>query len=344
MSPRNPLRSPMAYYGGGITGPTVTDFFCGGGGSSEGLAQAGFRVAIACNHDPVSVATHRLNHPDTEHRCVDLHETDHRTLPSTDVLWASPSCVWHARSGGRRQPPAEIERLHGDAGSVDRATAFAVIEAAEVHRYPVVIVENVPEFCAWSLHDWWVEGLHRLGYTMQASVLDAADFGHAQHRRRWFAVFTQPGIHVDLTTTPSAPVYATAILDTDPGKLVTRQLYVSPQIDAIAEPDTPHLVVYRRHARPRRADTHRLAAITAGGNHHGVATIDHTGRAWHRMLSNRECARAQGFGNGYEFIGTRAQVKRQIGNAVPVGIARFLGARVSAALGYTPNQQPAMAS
>jgi DNA (cytosine-5)-methyltransferase 1 len=62
------------------------------------------------------------------------------------------------------------------------------------------------------------------------------------------------------------------------------------------------------------------------------------------MLSNRECARAQGFGNGYEFIGTRAQVKRQIGNAVPVGIARFLGARVSAALGYTPNQQPAMAS
>lgn len=313
-----------------------TDFFCGGGGSSEGILLGGGRVVIACNHEPIPVATHQLNHPNTAHRIADLSNTDFRTLPRTTALWASPSCVWHARSGGRRRPPVEVEALRSDPGSVDRATAFAVIEAAEVHGYEVIVVENVTEFADWSLFGWWVQGLEHLGYTAQFVVLDAADFGHAQHRKRLFGVFAQPGIHVDLTAPVFEPVYAAAILDTDPGRLVERPLYVSPQIEAIEQVGVPHLVTYRRNARARRADAHRLATVTAGGNHHAVATVDHDGRAWHRLLTNRECARAQGFPDSYRFVGTtKAVVKKQIGNAVPVGIAAFIASRVAAALGHT---------
>uniref|UniRef100_UPI003D7699D7 DNA cytosine methyltransferase n=1 Tax=Salmonella enterica TaxID=28901 RepID=UPI003D7699D7 len=76
-----------------------------------GLMQAGVHVVIAANHWQLAVDTHRDNHPDTEHRVADLSEVDWRAFPSTDVLWASPSCVWHARAGGRRRPPAEVERL-----------------------------------------------------------------------------------------------------------------------------------------------------------------------------------------------------------------------------------------
>jgi DNA (cytosine-5)-methyltransferase 1 len=50
------------------------------------------------------------------------------------------------------------------------------------------------------------------------------------------------------------------------------------------------------------------------------------------MLTNRECARAQGFPDGYRFHGTAKDVRRQIGNAVPVGIARWLGERTADAL------------
>lgn len=314
---------------------TVTDLFAGAGGSSEGLRQAGLKIVVVANHDAVAVATHQLNHPDTEHRCADLSETDWRTFPRTDIAWISPSCVWHARCGGRKRPPAEVEQLRADAGAIDRATAFAVIEAAEVHRYPVIFIENVVEFRDWSLYPWWLDGLRALGYAVHPMVLDAADFGHAQHRKRLFIAATLDGLHIDLTP-PYMPLrFADAIVDTNPGKRVTRQLYVSPQIDAIRDRGVQHLVTYRRNARPHRVDRRPLATVTAGGNHHGVALVDERGHQWHRMLSNRECARAQGFPDSYEFVGTAAQVKRQIGNAVPVGIARWLGERASEALGVS---------
>lgn len=314
---------------------TATDLFSGAGGSSEGLRQAGIRIDIAANHCPTAVLTHRLNHPNTEHRCADLSETDWRTFPSTDIGWVSPSCVWHARAGGRSKPPAEVERLRADAGAIDRATAFAVVEAAEVHRYPVVFVENVLEFRAWSLYPWWLDGLRALGYQVCELALDAADFGHAQHRKRLFIVATLDGLRLNLSPPNHSPVYADTIVDPDPGKRVTRRLYVSPQIDAIRERDVMHLVTYRRNARPQRVDRRPLATVTAGGNHHGVALVDGHGRQWHRMLSNRECARAQGFPDTYEFVGKAAAVKRQIGNAVPVRIARWLGERATQALGVT---------
>jgi len=310
--------------------PTATDLFAGGGGSSEGLRLAGYDVKVAANHSPVAIATHQLNHPDTDHRMADLSEVDWRTFPTTDLLWASPSCVWHARSGGRKRPPAEVERMRADAGAVDRATAFAVVAAAEVHQYPALIVENVPEFRDWSLYPWWLDGLRALGYEPHELVLDAADYGHAQRRKRLFVVATR-GAVVDLTPPSLAPVHAASILDADPGRPVTRRLYVSGQIDQIAVEGVPHLVTYRRNAKPRRADLHQLATVTAGGNHHAVATI-RDGVAHHRMLTNRECARAQGFGDAYQFVGTSAEVKRQIGNAVPVKVAEWLGGRVAAVL------------
>lgn len=292
---------------------TATDLFAGAGGASEGLSQAGISIA------------HQLNHPGTEHRQANVQDVDWRSFPSSDILWASPSCVHHAPSGGRKRATLGAEMLRNTTGAIDRATAFAVIAAAEVHQYPVILVENVPEFASWALYDWWLDGLAQLGYETTQLRLDAADYGHAQHRRR-------SGVDIDLTPPELDPVYAADILENDPGKQVTRQLYVADQINAITEANTRHLVTYRRNARAQNAGTHRLPTVTAGGNHHGLAWVDDAGRQFHRMLTNRECARAQGFGDDYQFLGTKKQQKFLIGNAVPVGIARWLGHRAVAAL------------
>lgn len=315
-----------------MTTLTATDLFAGAGGSSEGLEQAGYRIAACANHWPTAVKTHHANHPNAEHFTANLSEVDFRTFPRTDILWASPSCVWHARSGGRTAPPSEVERLRADEGSIDRATAFAVIAAAEVHRYDTVIVENVVEFTAWSLFDWWVSGMLALGYSFQQTIIDAYDVGEAQHRKRWFGIFTQ-GYSVDTSLPTVVRRNADAILDPNLGRLVDRRLYVQDQIDRIDALDTPHLVMYRRNGKPKRADRHPLATVTAGGNHHAVAQVGRDHQRWFRMLTVRERARAQGFPDSYMFHGTQRDQVKQIGNAVPVRVAEFLGQRVAASMG-----------
>ncbi|MGW0058130.1 DNA cytosine methyltransferase [Nocardia nova] len=311
-----------------------TDLFSGGGGSTEGLVRAGHRVRFCCNHWPTAVDTHQKNNPDTEHLIANLSETDFRVFPRTRALWASPSCVWHAKSGGRKQPPAEIERLQLDQGAADRATAFAVVGAVEVHRYEAVVVENVPEFTGWSLFPWWLSAFEAMGYEYQSAIIDAAKVpgGVPQYRPRWFGVFTRVG-GVDLSIPPVevAPV-ATDILEDKPLKPITRRMYITPQVEQITEPNTLHLVTYRNHARALRADRHPLATVTAGGNHHAIASIDESGSAYQRPLTRLEKARAQGFPDTYQWCGTSDDIRRQIGNAVAVPVAQFLGARIGARL------------
>lgn len=305
---------------------SVTDLFAGAGGSSEGLRQAGGTIVCSANHWSLAVASHSANHPDTDHRLADLSETDWLTFPTTKILWASPSCVWHARSGGRKAPPKSVELARSHAGAIDRATAFAVIEATEVHRYEMIFVENVAEFRSWVLYPQWIAMMEALGYYHQELILDAADFGAAQSRTRLFLVFTKRPWTMPLPSLPATP--AEAILDDIPMRKIERPMYISAQVDAITDQGAPHLVMMRKNARPRRTDQHPLATITAGGVHHYLAERTATGD-WYRRLTTRELARGQGFGDDYTILGTKAEQTKQIGNAVPVQIPKWFGERAA---------------
>ena len=65
---------------------TVTDQFCGAGGSSLGAAASGMEVMLAMNHWQLAIETHNTNFPDTLHDCADVSATDPRRYSSTDIL------------------------------------------------------------------------------------------------------------------------------------------------------------------------------------------------------------------------------------------------------------------
>lgn len=185
---------------------TVTDFFCGMGGSSTGLASAGFDVKLAANHWDRAIETHSANHPDTEHLLGDLQAVDVRYLPRTDVLWASPICTEVSPAGGRRKKGAELDLFeqHGHVPTAaferTRVTFWEVIRAAEVHQYPIVLIENVVEAADWELFDVWLAGMTTLGYEHQfisvsAAHIDGGSVGHApQWRDRLYIAFNRHGM------------------------------------------------------------------------------------------------------------------------------------------------------
>ena len=74
---------------------TVTDLFCGAGGSSLGAVAGGAEVSMAVNHWQLAVDSHATNFPATDHDCRDIQATDPRRYPRTDLLIASPECTNH---------------------------------------------------------------------------------------------------------------------------------------------------------------------------------------------------------------------------------------------------------
>lgn len=172
--------------GGGLV-LTITDLFCGAGGSSSGAIQVpGVRVRMAANHWKLAVETHNTNHPEADHAAVDLHEEDPRYFPRTDILWASPECTkWSQASGGQPKPAIEEglfeDPLSDDAATRSRLLMFDVLRFAEHHRYRAIVVENVVDIAtqpkyrlAWQV---WREQLTALGYRFKVVSLNSM---HAQ--------------------------------------------------------------------------------------------------------------------------------------------------------------------
>lgn len=169
---------------------TMTDLFCGAGGSSTGAVLApGVEVRLAANHWDLAIETHNANHPDTDHLQADISQVDPRYIVGTDILWASPECTNHSKAKGRRrvitQPDLFGETLPDAAAERSRATMWDVVRFAEAHSYRAIIVENVVEVADWSSpmgvkggqFRSWLTTLTNMGYSHRIVSLNSM---HAQ--------------------------------------------------------------------------------------------------------------------------------------------------------------------
>jgi DNA (cytosine-5)-methyltransferase 1 len=180
----------------------ATDLFCGGGGSLEGLTQAGITGALAVNHWDLAVRTHQKNHPGADHDCADISQIDPRRYRRTTILWASPDCTNHTKATGRKRDisahTSDGMTLPTDPGERSRATMWDVVRFSEFHQYDAVIVENVVEATKWGPFKAWLMAMESLGYVhemvwMSSAHASAGGPAAATHRNRWYCVFTKAG-------------------------------------------------------------------------------------------------------------------------------------------------------
>lgn len=183
---------------------TVTDQFCGAGGSSQGVRNvaqkkgSGLEVKLALNHWKLAIETHNHNFPDTLHDCTDISACDPRRYPSTDILITSPECTNHSLAKGQKIAKAQMDLFNS--GKVDpaaersRATMWDVCRFAEFHKYNVIIVENVVDARKWVLFDSWLSAMHALGYKHRCVYINSMHCHPTpQSRDRMYVVFWKKG-------------------------------------------------------------------------------------------------------------------------------------------------------
>ncbi len=298
----------------------AVDYFAGAGGWSTGATAAGARVAAAVNHWPIAVASHRANHPEALHLCQDAALLDPASLPAFDVLLASPSCQGHSRARGTDQPRHDASR----------ATAWCVVDAAEVRRPRLVLVENVPDFLRWQLFPAWRAALEALGYALTVNVLNAADFGVPQERERMFLVARRGKALPPIASPCLRHVPAREIIDLDAGTWTPTASKVEATQARIEDGRrrfgrAPFLIAYYGEGSGKiaRSLDRPLGTLTTI-DRYAIVRGDEM-----RMLSVDECRRAMGFPAGYVITGTRRDRIMQLGNAVCPPVARAVVEQVA---------------
>ena len=160
--------------------PVAVDVFAGGGGLTVGLKRAGFRVAAAVEIDPHAHATYAANHPDAHTLRQDIKKVKGEDLlaiagGSIDLLAGCPPCQ------GFTSLTAKYDKV-----DPRNQLIFEMSRLAREVRPRSLMMENVPGLSrkAQRLYDGLKRSLQEEGYTLTEGVLEVADYGVPQFRRR----------------------------------------------------------------------------------------------------------------------------------------------------------------
>jgi len=187
----------------------LVDLYAGGGGTSLGALKSGYvKVIAAVNHDELAIASHRLNfrrgvrHLQEDTRLVNVIELAlyckkmRAKYPGARlVLWASLECTHFSQAKGGQSRDAD-----------SRTLAHDLIRYIRAIQPDYLKIENVKEFMSWGDLDEngkpvsknagkdyirWVWSIEQLGYRYDYRLLNAADYGAATSRIRYFGIFAK---------------------------------------------------------------------------------------------------------------------------------------------------------
>lgn len=334
----------------------LIDLFSGAGGMSLGFRNEGVEPILALDNDAAAIETHKANF-EGEAYCANIEEwLETAEVPKADVVIGGPPCQGFSLLNKKRT------------GDSRRALWEPYLEIANRSEARVFIMENVAElFRSPELDDIRAKAAE-YGFETRAAIVNAADYGAPQTRKRTIVVGWRGIGEPDF---PPRPTHA------DPNKKLNLPPWrtVRSAIGDLPEPigteigvEAPLNLHFGR--TPTERSIARYKAVPVGGNRFDLQRnapeltpdcwirktsggTDLFGRLWwerpsvtirteffkpekgrylhpdqHRPITHREAARLMGFPDGFDFVGNKTQIARQIGNAVPPALAEALGRMV----------------
>ncbi len=169
-----------------VRAPVFVDIFSGAGGSALGFVQAGFRPLAAIDKYVWAVRTYARN-IGVEPVRADAFYFDWRKwgreLGDVDVLVGCPPC-----QGFSRLKLTLSRKYKGSEDDPRNRLLLVYLRAVEALKPRAVVFENVPWVERSDYFRGLIDGLRKLGYRVRWAVLDAADYGVPQRRKRLILV------------------------------------------------------------------------------------------------------------------------------------------------------------
>jgi DNA (cytosine-5)-methyltransferase 1 len=289
----------------------VIDLFAGCGGLALGFEALGF-TTHGFETNLAYVQTYKLN---LVGECMRMHLTPQTQYPDAEVVIGGPPCQPFSVGGNQK----------GLEDSRDGVPAFiAAIEQLNPH---IFLFENVRGLLY--RNKWYFEQtkhkLEKLGYIVEAQLLNAKHYGVPQNRERVIVVGHRGGFK--FPTPHTKVISAGTALGSMFEQVPDNAKWLTPSMDAyVAKYEKASCCVNPRdlhYDRPARTVTCRnLAGAT--GDMHRIRLPD--GRR--RRITVREAARLQSFPDWFEFTGSETDQYYQVGNAVAPLFAKALAQAV----------------
>jgi DNA (cytosine-5)-methyltransferase 1 len=324
--------------------PKVISFFTGCGGMDLGFEAVGFEHVAAFEFNELFCKTLRRNRPKWSVYGPPTHSGDvskfdevsaalqnHLNGDFDGIFVGGPPCQPFSIAANQRFAKwGDNFKRVGFAHERNGNLLFDYVRLIVEFRPKVFLIENVP-----GLRD--IDGGEQLseaimilsdaGYNVEEPiVLNAADYGIAQHRQRLFVVGTRGEKKFKPPAVSNARVGCASVL-TDIPEAVANHETRSHQPGSIKRYRT---LAYGARDQLGRVD--RLnpelpsKTVIAGGLNGGGRS--HLHPEIPRTLSVRECARLQSFPDDYIFVGPTARQFTQVGNAVPPVLAAKIGVAI----------------
>ncbi len=335
----------------------VVDFFCGCGGASEGLRQAGLNIVLGIDFDREASSTYKANFPEADFIQSDIRKVE--TQEVTNILGRHPNHEPLLFAACAPCQPFSSQNKF----KVDSDHRRALLD--ETHRFiremkpEYIMIENVPgmqrvdEF-AEGPYRRFVELLNELEYDYTPFIAHSEKYGVPQKRKRFVLIASLLGpIPIpDHTHGEGLNPYVT-VRDFIGGypKLEAGEAYSKDPIHVTAKMNSlnitrikntpeggdrrnwPEYLVNACHKNySGHTDTYgrmswgKLApTLTTKCNSYSNGRFGHPDISQNRAISIREASRLQTFPEDYQFEGTIVSMARQIGNAVPCQLAMRFG-------------------
>ncbi|MDF2941244.1 MAG: modification methylase HaeIII [Herbinix sp.] len=338
----------------------IVDLFAGVGGLSYGFIRAGAEIVLANEIDNQIAKSYIRNHTNTnminaDITTIDINKVFEKYLGTVDVVIGGPPCQGFSQKGSRKTINDERNFLFR-----------YFYEVVKYLRPKYFLIENVPNLLTAEkgLFRKEIESLfNEIGYSLDCKVLNAADFGVPQTRRRALILGKQGNeiLNLPIGTTKKVSISDAigdlAYLESGEGKEEQEYKY-EPKSEYQKKMRDGMKVLYNHvSTKHSKKAVEKLEMIPVGMGKEVLPTNLLTksiySGTWSRMIANeqsvtittrfdtpssgrfthpvlnrcitvREAARIQSFPDSFIFYGTKTSQMKQVGNAVPPLLGRAI--------------------